>query len=220
MAESAQAHVNLVADDARAVPAAIGASALEDALIHKCGNGGSVIAQRGKDLPAMFTQMRRRAHRIKRLAKTGRWPGLAYAAHGVAVRHFDTDAVVLDLRIIRHIGEMNNRAADSALFDETLHQFGTAAAGDFGGDLRRPFALMLDAPGGGAEALIGGQILAAKAAGERNEFGILQSANRHLASGRLPGVVFGQNEPMLSHFHRELGKLTGVPDAPLPESFF
>ena len=46
-----------------------------------------------------------------------------------------------------------------------------------------------------------------------------QNIHINLASGRLPGVVFGQNEPMLSHFHRELGKLTGVPDAPLPVSF-
>lgn len=43
-----------------------------------------------------------------------------------------------------------------------------------------------------------------------------QNIHINLASGRLPGVVFGQNEPMLAHYHRELGKLTGVPDAPLP----
>jgi hypothetical protein len=43
-----------------------------------------------------------------------------------------------------------------------------------------------------------------------------QNIHINLASGRIPGVIFGQNEPMLSHFHRELGKLTGVPDAPLP----
>ena len=47
-----------------------------------------------------------------------------------------------------------------------------------------------------------------------------QNIHINLASGPIPGVVFGQNEPMISHFHRELGKLTGVPDAPLPESFF
>jgi phenylpropionate dioxygenase-like ring-hydroxylating dioxygenase large terminal subunit len=47
-----------------------------------------------------------------------------------------------------------------------------------------------------------------------------QNIHINLASGRIPGVVFGQNEPMLSHFHRELGKLTGVPDASLPASFF
>ena len=43
-----------------------------------------------------------------------------------------------------------------------------------------------------------------------------QNIQINLASGRLPGVVFGQNEPMLRHFHHELGKLTGVADAPLP----
>lgn len=43
-----------------------------------------------------------------------------------------------------------------------------------------------------------------------------QNIHLNLASGRLPGVVFGQNEPMLSHYHRELNKLTGVPDAALP----
>jgi outer membrane receptor for Fe3+-dicitrate len=43
-----------------------------------------------------------------------------------------------------------------------------------------------------------------------------QNIQINLASGRIPGVVFGQNEPLLSHYHRELGKLTGVPDAQLP----
>lgn len=43
-----------------------------------------------------------------------------------------------------------------------------------------------------------------------------QNIQINLATGRIPGVVFGQNEPLLSHYHRELGKLTGVPDAQLP----
>lgn len=43
-----------------------------------------------------------------------------------------------------------------------------------------------------------------------------QNIHINLASGRLPGVVFGQNEPMLSHYHRELGRLTGAPDIPMP----
>jgi len=43
-----------------------------------------------------------------------------------------------------------------------------------------------------------------------------QNIHINLASGRLPGVVFGQNEPVLAHFHHQLGLMTGVADAPLP----
>ncbi len=50
----------------------------------------------------------------------------------------------------------------------------------------------------------------------REDFVQQQNIHANLASGRIPGVVFGSNEPMLSHFHRELGKLTGTADAVLP----
>ncbi len=50
----------------------------------------------------------------------------------------------------------------------------------------------------------------------REDFVQQQNIHANLASGRLPGVVFGSNEPMLTHFHRELGKLTGTADTPLP----
>ncbi len=50
----------------------------------------------------------------------------------------------------------------------------------------------------------------------REDFEQQQNIHANLASGRLPGVVFGSNEPMLTHFHRELGKLTGTADTPLP----
>ncbi len=43
-----------------------------------------------------------------------------------------------------------------------------------------------------------------------------QNIQANLASGRIPGIVFGANEPALIHFHRALGRLTGVSDAPLP----
>ena len=43
-----------------------------------------------------------------------------------------------------------------------------------------------------------------------------QNIQINLESGRLPGVVFGQNEAVLRHFHQTLGCYTGVPDAPLP----
>ena len=51
----------------------------------------------------------------------------------------------------------------------------------------------------------------------REDFVQQQNIHANLASGRIPGVVFGSNEPMLTHFHRELGKLTGTPDAHLPD---
>lgn len=50
----------------------------------------------------------------------------------------------------------------------------------------------------------------------REDFVQQQNIHANLASGRIPGVVFGANEPMLTHFHRELGKLTGVADAAMP----
>jgi phenylpropionate dioxygenase-like ring-hydroxylating dioxygenase large terminal subunit len=50
----------------------------------------------------------------------------------------------------------------------------------------------------------------------REDFVQQQNIHANLDSGRLPGVVFGANEPMLTHFHRALGKLTGAPDMPLP----
>ena len=40
------------------MPGAIGPSTLEDTLIHKNGNGGSVVTQGGKNLPAVLAQMR------------------------------------------------------------------------------------------------------------------------------------------------------------------
>jgi phenylpropionate dioxygenase-like ring-hydroxylating dioxygenase large terminal subunit len=50
----------------------------------------------------------------------------------------------------------------------------------------------------------------------REDFIQQQNIQANLASARLPGVVFGANEPMLAHFHRELGKLTGTADQPVP----
>lgn len=43
-----------------------------------------------------------------------------------------------------------------------------------------------------------------------------QNIQINLASGQLPGVVFGQNEAVLRHFHQTLGHWTGVADAPIP----
>lgn len=50
----------------------------------------------------------------------------------------------------------------------------------------------------------------------REDFVQQQNIQANLASGRIQGIVFGSNEPMLTHFHRELGRLTGVADAVMP----
>lgn len=50
----------------------------------------------------------------------------------------------------------------------------------------------------------------------REDFIQQQNIHANLASGRIAGVVFGSNEPMLTHFHQQLGKHTGTTDAPLP----
>jgi phenylpropionate dioxygenase-like ring-hydroxylating dioxygenase large terminal subunit len=50
----------------------------------------------------------------------------------------------------------------------------------------------------------------------REDFIQQQNIHANLASGRIPGVIFGSNEPMLAHFHRELGRHTGAENMPLP----
>ena len=46
-----------------------------------------------------------------------------------------------------------------------------------------------------------------------------QNIHANLASGRIPGVVYGRNEPALIHFHQELGKWMGLADAPFPDDY-